>query len=352
MKRDAFADEIDAALGEAALRYRRDRFAFDERQRIGADARRFDAGVWTQMAEMGWLSVASDEADGGLGRRIGSIALLARHAGAAGINEPLLSAWVAAEVLRVHGAAAQRAHWLAPLMAGGLRVACAFDTALTPHDGRLNGRCEVVPDADIADLLLLQAQGRWHAVAADAAGLRRSRYPLLDGRGAATLELQDCAAEPLQHAPPAADGDTPLWLCGLAAAADALGAMNTAFELTLDYVKTRRQFGRALADNQVVVHRCVDMYLRLKEAQAVLDQACEALASGDAARVSEVCAAKAFIPPQGRLLAQEAVQLHGGIGITEEYAVSHCLRRVLVDEQLFGGTGAYLQRFAGPAFRR
>jgi alkylation response protein AidB-like acyl-CoA dehydrogenase len=348
VKRDAFADEIDAALSDAALRYRRDHFAFERRQRLSAEARRFDAGVWAQMAEMGWLGVASDEADGGLGRRIGSIALLARHAGAAGINEPLLSAWIAAEVLRVHGTAAQRTRWLAPLIAGALRVACAFDTPLTLHEGRLAGRCEVVLDADIADLLLLQVQGRWHVVVADAAGLRHSRYPLLDGRGAATLELQDCAAEPLQ----VAEGDTPRWLCGLTAAADALGAMDTAFELTLDYVKTRRQFGRALADNQVVVHRCVDMFLRLKEAQAVLDQACEALASGDAARVPEVCAAKAFIPPQGRLLAQEAVQLHGGIGITEEYAVSHCLRRVLVDEQLFGGTDAYLQRFAGPAFTR
>ncbi|HMO44880.1 MAG TPA: acyl-CoA dehydrogenase family protein [Rubrivivax sp.] len=349
MKRDAFADEIDAALGEAALRYRRDHFAFERRQRLSAEARRFDAGVWAQMAGMGWLSVASDEADGGLGRRIGSIALLARHAGAAGINEPLLSAWVAAELLRVHGAAAQRARWLAPLIAGGLRIACAFDAPLALQGSRLTGRCEVVPDADIADLLLLQVQGQWHALAADAPGLRRSRYPLLDGRAAATLELQDCVAEALQ---PAADGDTPRWLCGLVAAADALGAMDTAFDLTLDYIKTRQQFGRALADNQVVVHRCVDMFLRLKEAQAVLDQACEALASGDVTRVGEVCAAKAFIPPQGRLLAQEAVQLHGGIGITEEYALSHCLRRVLVDEQLFGATGAFLQRFAGPAFTR
>ena len=352
MRRDAFADDIDAALGDAALRLRRDHFDFARRQRLGADARRFDAGLWAQMAEMGWLGVASDEADGGLGRRIGSIALLARHAGAAGINEPLLSAWVAADVLRAHGAAEQRAPWLLPLNAGTLRPACAFDTTLAAQGERLTGRCEVVPDADLADLLLLQVQGRWWAVAADAAGLRRSCYPLLDGRGAATLELQDCAAEPLQPAPPSADADTPRWLCGLAAAADALGAMDTAFELTLDYIKTRQQFGRALADNQVVVHRTVDMYLRLQEAQAVLDQACEALASGDAARVPEVCAAKAFIPPQGRLLAQEAVQLHGGIGITEEYAVSHCLRRVLVDEQLFGGTDACLQRFAGPAFTR
>lgn len=342
MKRDSFVDEIDAALGEAALRYRRDRFAFDQRQRQHPATRRFDPGAWREMADMGWLGVAIEEADGGLGRRIGSMALLARHAGAAGINEPLLSAWVAAEVLRAHGSAAQRERWLAPLMAGALRVACAFGTALTLHEGRLSGRVEVVADADIADLLLLQVNGRWHAMATDGAGLQRTTYPLLDGRGAATLDLQACMAEPLNDT----RGDTPALLAALVAAADAIGAMETAFELTLEYVKTRQQFGSAIGHNQVVVHRTVDMFLRLKESLAVLDQASEAMASNDAARAGEVHAAKAFVPPQGRLLVQEAVQLHGGIGITEEYAVSHCLRRVLVNEQLFGSTGEHLRRFA------
>ena len=344
MKRDSFVDEIDAALGDAALRYRRERYAFEQRQRMDAASRRFDAGAWAQMAEMGWLSVASDEADGGLGRRIGSIALLARHAGAAGINEPLLSTWIAAEVLRAHGSGAQRARWLEPLMAGGLRVACAFGADARAADGVLTGRCEAVPDADIADLLLLQVQGRWHAVRAGAAGLQREACPLLDGRGAATLQLQACAAEALPVQAP----DTPAQLAGLAAAADALGAMELAFELTLGYVKTREQFGAPIGQHQVVMHRTVDMYLRLMESQAVLAQAVEALASGEPARAAEVHAAKAFIPPQGRLLAQEAVQLHGGIGITEEYAVSHCLRRVLVDEQLFGRSAEHLQRFAQP----
>ena len=350
MTPDTFHDETDAALAEAALRWRRERFDFASRQRLDAATRRFDAGTWAEMAEMGWLAVATGEDDGGLGRRIGSIALLASAAGASGICEPLLSTgFVAAEILRVHASAQQRARWLPPLLAGQLRVACAFAGPIAPHvqGAALEGRCEVVPDADIADLLLVQAQTpaglRWHAVPASNTGLRRTPYPLLDGRGAATLQFDRCEAEPLNEGE---GSETPALVAAFAASADALGAMETAFALTLDYIKTRKQFGVAIGSNQAVVHRTVDMYLRLEESRAVLAQAAEALAEGSVARQADVHAAKAFIPVQGQLLAQEAVQLHGGIGMTEEYQVSHCLRRILVDEQLFGGAREHLRRFA------
>ena len=348
MKRDTFTDEVDAALADAASRYCRDRFAFDERQRLPQARRRFDASAWAEMADMGWIGVAVDEADGGLGRRIGSIALLARKAGASFINEPLLSAFAAAEVLRAGGTAQQRERWLPALMAGKLRVACAFEAEAEVRTDRLAGRAEVVPDGDLADLLLVRIDGRWYAVSATAPGLRRTAYPLVDGRGAATLVFDDCPAEALH----AKDDSGPASVAALAAAADALGAMETAFELTLEYAKTRKQFGAAIGSNQAVVHRIVDMFIRLEESRAVLAQATEALACGDPARAGEVHAAKAFIPPQGRLLAQEAVQLHGGIGITEEYAVSHCLRRVLVDEQLFGSAQEHLRRFAAQPIPR
>jgi len=255
-------------------------------------------------------------------------------------------------VLRLHATADQRARWLPPLLEGRLRVACAFasgDADVRLQGALLHGRCEVVPDADIADLLLVQAGGgRWLAVAANAAGLRREACPLLDGRAAATLVFEGCEAEAL----PVAGRDTAALVAAFVSAADALGAMETAFTLTLDYIKTRRQFNAAIGSNQAVVHRTVDMYLRLEESRAVLAQATAAIAADDPARAAEVHAAKAFIPTQGRLLAQEAVQLHGGIGITEEYAVSHCLRRILVDEQHFGSARDHLQRFAAHPLAR
>jgi alkylation response protein AidB-like acyl-CoA dehydrogenase len=348
VKRDAYLDDTDAALADAALRYSRQRYAFDTRQRLAPDQRRFDAQAWQEMAEMGWLSVATSEDDGGFGVRAGSIALLAQAAGAAGINEPLASTgFIAADVLRLHATDRQRTEWLPRLLAGQLRIACAFaaDSGSLRRDGnRLHGRCEVVLDADLADLLLLEvgsgADARWHAVLPDAAGLQRAVYPLMDGRGAATLDLGGCVADPLADS----NDQHSRLVAALATSADALGAMETAFALTLDFIKARKQFGVSIGSHQVVAHRAVDMFIRLEECRAVVARAAKALTSDQGA--SAVHAAKAFVCPQARLLAQEAVQLHGGIGITEEYAASHCLRRILVDEQLYGSARQHLRRFA------
>lgn len=347
MKPTTYPDEVEQALADAAQRFGRERYDPAERHRLPPAQRRFDEVRWREMAELGWLAVASDEADGGLGLRVGAVAILARAAGAAGINEPLVSSGaVAADVIRLHASDAQRARWVEPLVQGHLRAACTFAEGAWPvrvEGTRLVGGREVVPDADLAGLLLIECEHagalRWFAVPAGTPGLRVRSYPLVDGRIAATLEFEACEAEPL---PVAALPHSAL-LAALAACADAVGAMETAFALTLEHIKTRRQFGAPLAANQVVVHRAVDMYLRLQESRAVLAQAVAALEGGDGA--GAVHAAKAFVGPQARLLAQDAVQLHGGIGITEECGASHCLRRILVDEHLYGSPSRHLRRF-------
>jgi alkylation response protein AidB-like acyl-CoA dehydrogenase len=342
-------DDTDAALADAAAQYVRERYAFNPRRRLEAVECRFSAVAWREIAEMGWLAVATPEALGGVGLRITSIALLAQAAGRGMMNEPLLSTgFVAADTIVRHGSAEQQAAYLPALLAGDLRVACAFATlsALRHKDGRLSGRQEVVLDADIADRLLVQAVAdgelRWFSVDAETAGLQRERYPLLDGRGAATLIFDRCEAEPLR------EGSSPHagWLGALACAADACGAMEAAFELTLDYLKTRRQFGVPIGSFQVLQHRAVDQYMRLVECRAVLAQAVQTLQHRPDGAGRDVHAAKAFIGEQARLALQGAVQLHGGIGITDEYALSHYLRRVRVDEQLFGSAEQHLRHFA------
>jgi alkylation response protein AidB-like acyl-CoA dehydrogenase len=121
--------------------------------------------------------------------------------------------------------------------------------------------------------------------------------------------------------------------------------MQAALRMTLEYIKIRQQFGKPIGVNQVLQHRAVDMYLRLSESRALLNQASISVANKLETAALDVHAAKAFISTQSRLLLQEALQLHGGIGMTEEYAVSHYLRRVLVNEQLFGGPEYHLQSF-------
>lgn len=343
-------DEIDEALADAAERFGRDRYTLASRVHLPGAQRRFDEANWRPMAEMGWLGIATAEDDGGLGLRVGSVAALARAGGRWGMNEPFISTGVvAADVIRLHASASQRADWVPALLQGRRRAACAFlrGTAdVTEQGGRLHGRSDVVLDADLADLLLVEARGagssRWYAVEPGAAGLSRTPHPLADGRGAASLRFDGCAAQVL----PGEHQERPALLAALAAVADGVGVMEAALALTLEHVKTRKQFGVTIGSHQVVSHRAVDMFIRLQESRAMLAAAVAALQDGDGrAAAREVHAAKAFVGRQARLLAQDAVQLHGGLGITEECGASHCLRRALVDEQLHGTTAEHLQRF-------
>lgn len=343
-------DEIDASLDEVAQRYLVERYPFAQRQRLDPALRRFDANVWDELAQMGWCSVANSTEQGGLGVRISSICLLAQRAGQALLTEPWLSSGVLAPwLVGQYADAAQQQAWLPALLNGKSRAACLLEPQIMELQGdRLTGRQTLVPDADLAHQLFVAAEGALWRVDTTQDGVSRRSLPLLDGRGAASVELVNAQATRL-------GGELPLTpfpalqLAALATACDAWGALRAAFDLTLDYLKTRRQFGVPLGSYQALQHRMVDFYIRVEESRAVLDQAITALADGPDTATLDVHAAKALVCENARLGVQEAVQLHGGIGITEEYAISHYLRRVRVDEQLYGTTEQHLLAFAATA---
>lgn len=346
MNSQTWLDDTDAALDDAAQRYLAERYPFAPRQRLTPDARRFDAAVWDGLARMGWCSVANEPEHGGLGVRVSSICLLAERAGQALLNEPWLSSGVLAPwLVGRHAGGAQQQAWLPGLLDGTRRAACLLaPQAMRVQGTRLNGCQLLVVDADLADHLLVAAEGALWQVETAQHGVRRQTLPLLDGRGAARVELVDAQATRLDGALPFESAPV-LQLAALATACDAWGALRAAFDMTLDYLKTRRQFGVPLGSHQALQHRMVDFYIRVAESRAVLDQAIASLAAGDAAATRDVHAAKHLVCENARLGAQEAVQLHGGIGITEEYAVSHYLRRVRVDEQLYGAGEHHFQAF-------
>ncbi|RZI66184.1 MAG: hypothetical protein EOP80_20020, partial [Variovorax sp.] len=241
MKQKIWLDETDAALDDAARRYTAERYRFDVRQRLSREERRFSPAVWKDLADMGWLGVATSEEAGGLGLRVGSICLLAEAAGRALLTEPLTSAGVVAPYLLARETV-QRDELLPRLYAGELRIACMLDAAsVRVEAGRLHGRQHVVVDADIADRLLVRGGDSLWLLDASAAGVTRQSYPLLDGRGAASVTFDGAEATRLASVGQA-DIQYALWLAALATAADSHGAMSAAFDLTLDYLKTRRQF--------------------------------------------------------------------------------------------------------------
>lgn len=342
-------DDTDAALDDAAHRYARERYEFSARLRLSTAERRFNAAAWRDMAEMGWLSVATPEAHGGFGVRAASIALLSETAGRSLINEPLIGMGILAPfVVAHHASGAQREMLLPPMLAGELRVACVLgDGNFRVSEGRLSGRCEVVLDADIAARFLIEAAGTLWLVEAEAPGVTVASYPLLDGRGAATVTLEHASCTSLGSSDASAvHMATALHLAALATAADSLGAMRAAFELTLEHLKTRRQFGAPLGVNQSLQHRAVDIYVRIAESRAVVNQAVASVQAESPYAARDAHAAKSFVCESARQALQDAVQLSGGIGITEEYAISHYLRRVRVNEQLHGSAEEHLRAFA------
>jgi len=353
MTNEVWFDETDATLDDSAARYLRERYRFETRYKLPAVERRFSRTVWNDVAEMGWLGVTTPEEDAGLGVRMTSVCLLGKAAGRALLNEPLTSCLVAAGAIASCASVDQRETLLPRLHAGDLRVACVFaDGDEVRVEGEaLRGRKAVVIDADIADHLLVFVQSAGqaptlHLVEAGAAGLRRETYPLLDGRGAATLGFDGCRAARVGNGHAASVVHRAMLLGALATAADSHGAMSAAFDLTLEYLKTRRQFGKPIASHQALQHRAVDMHIRIGESKAVLDKAAVSLQAGTASAARDVHAAKAFVCDEARKLAHDAVQMHGGIGITDEYAVSHYLRRIRVNEQLYGSTEQHFQWFA------
>ena len=356
------SDDVDVALNDAALRYFRERYSFEGRRRMPAVARRFSSSTWRELAEMGWLGLAVPEDQAGFGLRVSSLTLLAETGGRMLLNEPFISTGVVAAYLIARLGTPTQSADTESIVRGGILYAVALGgeaglpseaRALRASNNRIDGKLVVVQDADIAQKLLVRATDldgvHAYVIDSDAVGISKTNYRLTDGRGAATLEFVDVPAERLGCADTAEEALAIQEACclgALASAADSLGAMHVAFEATLEYLKTRVQFGRPIGTNQALQFRAVDMFLSLAEARAVISAAVDAHEVDPASFARSVHAAKAIIGPAARRLAQEAVQLHGGIGMTEEHVVSHCLRRVIVNESRFGTPADHFEAYA------
>jgi 3-oxochol-4-en-24-oyl-CoA dehydrogenase len=316
-----------------------------------------DAGSWARIIENGWLYAGLAEEQGGLGG-IAETVLVMEQVGRALLTQPLL-----ANFLGLHGLSASSdpgAHQglIAAILAGERRIAYApphrADTVLA--DGRLTGRRAVVPGGDSADVLLVgiarssDRPARLAVVPIDAPGVSVARFALIDGSGASDITLTEVMPS---EAGTVAIGDAADELIArladlgaIATAADALGAMAEAFDLTLGYIKQRVQFGQPIGANQAIQHRMVDLLIAIREGEILLRAATAAFAQEPLDRSLAVSALKAHVGRAGRLVGQEAVQLHGGIGTTDEAPISHYARRLLAAGALSGDMTTHRRRFA------
>lgn len=292
---------------------------------------------WSKLHELGLARATWPEALGGAGMRLHDILPALVETGRAAATEPVPGCAI------LPGLALSRAGTRAPEMPAAL-VCLADGSHLDQVRGTLTGALRAVPGADVADLLLVTTPDDRLAVVEPS---RRDTYLMVDRRGAADVVLD--AAHPValgQKVPGLAD-----WACDAAAtvfAADALGAMLSAREMTLDYLKQRKQFGRPLGNFQALQHAMVDLYhdtehfLSLVHLSAL---ACDG--DGPETRVRAVSSAKLFLGGRMRRAAASAIQMHGGIGMTEDYALGARVKRVMVADMLNGSADSHTARLAG-----
>jgi alkylation response protein AidB-like acyl-CoA dehydrogenase len=362
--------EEQQQLADSVRKYLTSKYDFETRKATINSASGFNDAAWTTFTEMGLTAIAFSESDGGLGG--GAVDLMASMEafGEALVVEPLIDhIALAGRLIAKAGSQAQRDTLLPAMIDGSLKLACAYlergarydaspkaTTAKASGNGwELNGEKTVVFGAAQADQLVVSANlggGSLFLVDRKAAGVSLSNYRTVDGQRAADIMFSGVklGAEALlgEIGNAAEIIDEALDFACALLCADAIGAMKYANDATLEYMKGRKQFGVPIASFQVLQHRLVDMYIVTEQARSMAILAASRVDTSTSAieRKRAVSMAKIKIADAARQVSQEAIQLHGGMGMTEEMKVSHTFRRLTMIAQRFGDADHHLERYA------
>jgi len=338
----------------------------EQRRAVVAADPGFDEKTWSRLAEMGLLGLPFAESDGGMGAGPVEVSIVAEEIGRVLAPEPFVETVVlAGGLVSDLGTDAQRAEVLGALAEGSLVPVFAHTeigarweptarSVTATEDGgawRLTGVKEPVPHGARADLLVVSAVAdgatRLFLVQGDAEGLTRSGYRMHDGTRGAKVQFAGTPAQPLGDSPAdqAAAIEKAQARARVAYGHEALGAMETALTTTAEYLKTRKQFGVPLSKFQALTFRAADMYVSLELARSTVMWATLVVdADGDVVDAAD--RARLQVSRAGRHIGKEAIQLHGGIGVTAEYSVGHYTSRLTALDHLLGDGDWALARLA------
>ena len=370
-----FSDE-QLLIRDMAERYFRDEYDLETRRRHQAEPGGFNPDIWAQFAEMGWLALGIPEDLGGVGGGTVEMAILMEAMGGGLAVEPYLSTVVLGGSLICNGGSdTQKADLLPRLASGDLLISAAYSEAQSRYDlndvqtrARTEGEAYLITGtkttalhAGTADKIIVTARTdrgdrdddgiTLFLIDATAPGVSISEYPTVDGLRAGDVSLQDVRV----------DGEAVLGEVGgglalLEAATDraaalisaeAAGVMNALTLGTTAYLKERNQFGRPLGDFQALQHRVTEMYIETELTRSLAYMAAVRQDGEDRGAARRAASqAKAKVGRAGRLVGQEAVQLHGGMGVTDEMAVSHYFKRLTMIDHTFGDGAHHLERLA------
>jgi len=372
---DFSLNEVQMMLDESIEKFIANDYDFDRRQKIAATESGFDADVWRTFAELGWTAVPFSEADGGFDGGMEEVMVVMQRFGQGLVVEPYLANVIlAGGVLKRLATDAQKQKWLQPMIAGELQATLAFtepqgryDLARVVTSARadgddwvLDGHKAYVLNGGTADLLLIPARTSGDAgssegislfaIAADSTGLSRNSYQTVDGLRAAEVVL-DGVRVPADALLGEVDGgfaalEAAVDEATLAVCAEAVGIMRTLTDKTVAYTKSRVQFGVPIASFQALQHRMVDMLTACEQAQSLLLWAIMRYASDAEDARAAVSSIKYLVGTSGQKIGEEAVQLHGGMGVTWDLDVAHYFKRLTAIGLMFGDADWHLDKLA------
>ncbi|MEM9139474.1 MAG: acyl-CoA dehydrogenase family protein [Pseudomonadota bacterium] len=354
-------------IKDTADRFIRERYPIEKRHEAAASDDGFDRAVWTEFCELGLTGALIPAEMGGLGGTGEDIALVFEALGRGVVVEPFLPTLLAAIPLAAAGMedVLEKAQEGEVLLAFAHTEPDAYYTqshvgTTARQDGDdwvLTGKKAVVVNGGTAHLLVVTARVSdatadedglgLFLVSAEAGEVEITQHGSIDGPAVAEIVLNGVHGKPLGT--PGQDWpliEKTLAAGTLAVCAEAVGAMDVAKDMTLEYLKDRSQFGKAIGTNQVLQHRMVDMLLELEQARSAVMLAANSLEADRLTRELNTSAAKNLIGRAGRLIAEESIQMHGGVAMTWEWPLPHFAKRIIMIDHLFGDTDHHLTRYA------
>lgn len=366
--------EEQAMLADSVSKFIDNDYDFERRQKIAESDHGYSKELWQTYAELGWTAVPFAEDDGGLDGGPVELMLMMEQFGRGLVVEPYLANIVlAGGVFRRAANSDQKSEWLAPLIEGKLQAALAFAepqgrfniadiTTTAKQNGKgftLSGKKTCVLNGGSAEILIIPARTSGgqtdedgitlFAIAADSAGINRRPYPTVDAQQAADITLSNVQADAAAVLGEVGNGFKTLQdvvdEATLAVCAEAVGIMRTMHDKTVEYSKQRVQFGVPIGSFQALQHRMVESLMACEQCRSLLMWAVMVNAADSADAKRAVSAMKYQVGTAGIQVAREAVQIHGGMGMTWELDIAHYFKRMTAIDLLFGNADYHLDRY-------
>ena len=358
-------NEEQIMLREQIQKFCESEYDFYKREEVIKSDKHYDAEVWKLFADQGWLSMPFSEESGGLGFGPIELSILFEEFGKALVIEPYLATVVLSGTLLDKSTYAEKIDLIDKISSGDMHISLGYAEAdkgydyLSPStsldsDNILNGTKTLVLNGSNAKKLIISCMkdNKFNLIIldSDADGVSINSFSTVDGQSCSEISFENVVVNDSNIV---ATGDEAINLLNetinlavLCVSAEAVGCMESCYFKTLEYTKGREQFGQPISNFQVLQHRMVDMFIESELAKSLLIKAMLEVNNNSEEMYKHVSALKSYIGKSGKLSAKEAVQLHGGMGVSEEMMIGHYLKKMISIDALFGNADYHLKKFA------